>query len=112
MPRSKTATDCDVFAVISLAIKRPVQPPPMMATSTGLRFVMAAASLPCSANVIEAIQIILPLPADVVEVHQKRRVSTRCKIPEAYAATFVSYIHSVRLEHAGADAAVHAPHRA
>src|ERR1700694_5506861 len=40
MPRSKTATDCDVFAVISLAIKRPVQPPPMMATSTGLRLVM------------------------------------------------------------------------
>src|ERR1700687_2495613 len=40
MPRSKTATDCDVFAVISFAIKRPVQPPPMMATSTGLRLVM------------------------------------------------------------------------
>src|SRR5690349_3685350 len=40
MPRSKTATDCDVFAVISLAIKRPVQPPPMMATSTGLRLVI------------------------------------------------------------------------
>src|SRR5579864_9308361 len=42
MPRSKTATDCDVFAVISFAIKRPVQPPPMMATSTGLRLVMRA----------------------------------------------------------------------
>src|SRR6185369_2994229 len=40
MPRSKTATDCDVFAVISLAISRPVQPPPMIATSTGLRLVM------------------------------------------------------------------------
>src|SRR6478672_8305360 len=40
MPRSKTATDCDVFAVISLAIKRPVQPPPMTATSTGLRLVI------------------------------------------------------------------------
>src|SRR5579864_8575287 len=40
MPRSKTATDCDVFAVISLAIKRPVQPPPMIATSTDLRLVM------------------------------------------------------------------------
>ena len=28
-----------VRPVISLAIARPVQPPPMMATSTGLRFV-------------------------------------------------------------------------
>src|SRR5450755_1091323 len=40
MPRSKTATVCDVFAVISLAISSPVQPPPMIATSTGLRLVM------------------------------------------------------------------------
>src|SRR5579864_711268 len=51
MPRSKTATDSDVFAVISFAVKRPVQPPPTMATSTGLRLVMAESSLfhgPCS----------------------------------------------------------------
>src|SRR5690242_7676957 len=42
MPRSKTATDCDVFAVSSLAMRRPVHPPPMIATSTGLRLVMRA----------------------------------------------------------------------
>src|SRR5580704_17961424 len=40
MPRSSTSTERPVAPVSSLAMVRPVQPPPMMATSTGLRFVM------------------------------------------------------------------------
>src|ERR1700730_16968391 len=66
MPRSKTATECDVFAVISFAIKRPVQPPPMMATSTGLRLVMREPRFP--SPLLFGVQLILPRPADVVEV--------------------------------------------
>src|SRR5229473_2707741 len=68
MPRSKTATDCEVFAVISLAIKRPVQPPPMMATSTGLRLVMKEPRFPSPLFLFGAVQPILPRPAAVVEV--------------------------------------------
>src|ERR1700676_4765637 len=64
MPRSKTATEWEVFAVISLAIKRPVHPPPMIATSTGLRLVMSALSLPCFA----VAQYILPRSKDDVEL--------------------------------------------
>src|ERR1700744_782873 len=40
MPRSSTSTERPVAPVNSFAMVRPVQPPPMMATSTGLRFVM------------------------------------------------------------------------
>src|ERR1700686_1475151 len=68
MPRSKTATDCDVFAVISLAPKRPVQPPPMMATSTGLRLVMREPRFLSPLSLFGAVQPILPRPANLVEV--------------------------------------------
>src|ERR1700689_5508806 len=40
MPRSSTSTERPVAPVSSFAMVRPVPPPPMMATSTGLRFVM------------------------------------------------------------------------
>src|SRR6266852_3308513 len=64
MPRSKTATDCDVFSVISLAVNRPVQPPPMMATSTGLRLVMREPRFLLCYQLFGAIQTILPRPTE------------------------------------------------
>src|SRR5262249_35829101 len=39
-PRSSTTTERDVRAVSSFAIVRPVQPPPMITTSTGLSVVV------------------------------------------------------------------------
>src|SRR5438132_3869665 len=68
MPRSKTATDCDVFDVSSLAVNRPVQPPPMMATSTGLRLVMREPRFLLRYQLFGAVQSILPRPVGVVEV--------------------------------------------
>src|SRR5207245_5439036 len=67
-PRSKTATDRDVFSVISLAVNRPVQPPPMMATSTGLRLVMREPRFLLRYQLFGGIQTILPRLFGVVEI--------------------------------------------
>src|ERR1700680_4900887 len=86
MPRSKTATECDVFAVISFAIKRPVQPPPMMATSTGLRLVMREPRFPSPLSFLGAVQPILPIPADVVEVGGTNSKPNRARLHHRRAA--------------------------